>query len=585
LETNTQNFYKVFFGRLINPSSLHLIATFALSIPFTAKSIDLNEAYQLGLKNDPQYASALANFRAFQERIPQARAALRPILSWTIGANTSLSKSLSANTTNDISNIFRANQTDIYNTTTTNSTIEGNNNSINTSGTNKSDTTSILLNESSSFLNESRGWAEPQQSSLNRSLASFLAFSMPLYRPALNAQLDQSKLIVMQAEFQLQSAKIDMTLRVVQAYFDVVIAEENIITIAAQKKATVEQFTSAKQNFEIGVATITDTNEAQAKFDLVQALEIIAVNERRIKSSALKAIIGSLPSSVRRLKRGNMYLTKPIPETIDAWIDLAEKNSYSILAQKIAKEIAQKEIEKQNAAYKPTLDLNANVGINRTFTRNTNDSNGINNSISTNQTNNNSSSNSINSSTINSTSTTNIISETNSIVNTSIQTNTANYSSFLKSRTIEKTASIGLQFVMPLYEGGLFDSRVREAIAQLEKVSADLDWIRAITAMNVNKSYLGVMSSHALVSAYEVAVTSNEMAVNSNKLGYEIGMRLNIDVLNAQQQLFTARRDLARARIDALLNVFQLKAAVGKLNETDIQFANQWLTEAASKTE
>ena len=131
---------------------------------------------------------------------------------------------------------------------------------------------------------------------------------------------------------------------------------------------------------------------------------------------------------------------------------------------------------------------------------------------------------------------------------------------------------------MPLYQGGLIDSRVREAIAQQDKVSADLESALASAILNVNKSFFGVMSGLAQVSAFEVAVTSNEMAVNSNKLGYEVGMRLNIDVLNAQQQLFATRRDLARARVDTVLNGLLLKAAVGNLNEADIQTANQWLT-------
>lgn len=96
--------------------------------------------------------------------------------------------------------------------------------------------------------------------------------------------------------------------------------------------------------------------------------------------------------------------------------------------------------------------------------------------------------------------------------------------------------------------------------------------------LNTNKAYFGVVSSLAQVTAYEVAVASNQMAVNSNKLGYEVGMRLNIDVLNAQQLLYATRRDLARARVDALIYGLQLKSAIGKLDESDIKTANQWLT-------
>lgn len=575
-------------NRIILNRSALAIATLSLAFSLSAYALDLNEAYQLGLKNDPQYASALANYRVVQERIPQAAAALRPTLNWNLGASATLNKSLGTTTTGDVSDSSRSYQTDTQNSSSTNTTTDGRNNFISTSGTNKTDsTTATLLKESSSTSSTNDGWTEPLQTNRNRSLASALAFSMPLYRPALNAQLEQSKLVVKQAEFQLQAAKADMMLRVSQAYFEVVNTEENITAIAAQKIATIQQLESAKQHFEAGSATLTDIHEAQARFDLVKAQEISATNELKVKTSALRAMIGVLPSPVLRLKSGSMSLSAPIPEHVDAWVDLAGRNSYGVLIQKTALQIAQLEIIKQNAAYKPTVDLTANAGVNRSYARNVNESIGTNSLLSTSQTSSNTTTNSTTTatgnsgtgfnSTINSSSTANSTTDASSLSNAA-QTNTNSSSSFSRSRAFEKSASIGIHFVMPLYEGGLMDSRVREAIARQDKVSADLESALASASLNVNKSFFGVMSGLAQVSAYEVAVTSNEMAVNSNKLGYEVGMRLNIDVLNAQQQLFATRRDLARARIDTVLNGLLLKAAVGNLNEADIQTANQWLT-------
>ena len=574
---------------LILSRSALAIATLSVAFPLLVHALDLNEVYQLGLKNDPQYASALANYRVVQERIPQAAAALKPTLNWNIGASATLSKSLGTTTTGDISDISRTYQTDTQNSSSTNTSTEGRNNFISTSGTNKTDsTTASLLKESSNTSSTNDGWTEPLQTNRNRSLASALAFSMPLYRPALNAQLEQSKLIVKQAELQLQAAKADMVLRVSQAYFEVVIAEENIIAISAQKIATVQQLESARQHFEVGSATLTDIHEAQARFDLVRAQEISGANELRVKTSALRAMIGVLPSPVLRLRTGSLSLSAPSPEHIDAWIELAERHSYGVQIQKAALLVAQQEIVKHNAANKPTVDLTANAGVNRAYARNVNESIGSNSLVSTSQTNSNTTTNSTSNatgnsgtgfnSTINSSSTANSVTDVASLSNIAAQTNTNSSSSFIKSRTFEKSASIGIHFVMPLYQGGLIDSRVREAIAQQDKVSADLESALASAILNVNKSFFGVMSGLAQVSAFEVAVTSNEMAVNSNKLGYEVGMRLNIDVLNAQQQLFATRRDLARARVDTLLNGLLLKAAVGNLNEADIQTANQWLT-------
>ena len=574
---------------LILSRSALAIATLSVAFPLLVHALDLNEVYQLGLKNDPQYASALANYRVVQERIPQAAAALKPTLNWNIGASATLSKSLGTTTTGDISDISRTYQTDTQNSSSTNTSTEGRNNFISTSGTNKTDsTTASLLKESSNTSSTNDGWTEPLQTNRNRSLASALAFSMPLYRPALNAQLEQSKLIVKQAELQLQAAKADMVLRVSQAYFEVVIAEENIIAISAQKIATVQQLESARQHFEVGSATLTDIHEAQARFDLVRAQEISGANELRVKTSALRAMIGVLPSPVLRLRTGSLSLSAPSPEHIDAWIELAERHSYGVQIQKAALLVAQQEIVKHNAANKPTVDLTANAGVNRAYARNVNESIGSNSLVSTSQTNSNTTTNSTSNatgnsgtgfnSTINSSSTANSVTDVASLSNIAAQTNTNSSSSFIKSRTFEKSASIGIHFVMPLYQGGLIDSRVREAIAQQDKVSADLESALASAILNVNKSFFGVMSGLAQVSAFEVAVTSNEMAVNSNKLGYEVGMRLNIDVLNAQQQLFATRRDLARARVDTVLNGLLLKAAVGNLNEADIQTANQWLT-------
>lgn len=574
------------------------ISILLLTIPFTANALDLYEAYQLALKNDSQYASALANYKAVQERIPQASAALKPTLNWTIGATATFSKNQSSNTTNEFSDVSRTNQTETQSSNVTSSTNTSSNTGTDTSGSNRSDsTTTSILKETANLGNSSEGWAEPLATNRNRSLASALAFSMPLYRPVLTIQLEQSKLIVEQAALQLQAAKIETILRVSQAYFDVVIANENNVAIAAQKKATIEQLASAKDNFEAGAATITDVHEAQARFDLVRAQEINFANELIIKMASLRAIIGSIPSHISspilQLKTENFNLSPPSPSLIDFWVDLAGNNSYSVLIQKTALQIANKEIAKQNAAYKPTVDLTANAGVNRTYAKNLNESLGSNNLSSTNQ----SASNTVTDGTSNSSGTsgtgknastsstavTNSNSDSNSNSNSATQTTTNFSSNFTKSKAFEKNASIGIQFVMPLYDAGLNNSRVREALAQQEKVTADLETALTNTTLNTNKAYFGVVSSLAQVSAYEVAVTSNEMAVNSNKLGYEVGMRLNIDVLNAQQQLFATRRDLARARVDALLSGLQLKAAIGNLNEADIQTANQWLTTSMPK--
>ena len=566
----------------------YIVLIYLACIAKSVYAIDLNEAYQLGLKNDYQFASAMANHKVLLERIPQAASALKPTLNWTAGLTGNFSQSSGTINANDASALTRINQTNTQTSSISNTATTTNYGANDILTSDKTDsTTTTIIKDSSSINSVNDALTDQLKKIRGRSLASALVFSMPLIRPALDAQFEQSKLIVEQSAIQLQAAKTDLTLRVAQAYFDVIIAQENSLAIEAQKKATFEQLIAANTAFEEGVATVTDKHEAQAKYDLVKANEIYAANEIKIKLSVLRAMIGPFTSATKKLKPQTDDLLPLETKNIEYWSELAEKNAYSVLTQKMALQIANKELLKQNAAFKPTLDLVANIGFNQTKVRNLADSSGVSNvtrniQSTTNDTSNTSGTSAGNNgiginSTFNSSANSNTTIDSNSTNNASIQTNTNSSTAISKNQTFEKNASIGIQFAMPLYQGGLFDSKVREAIAQQEKVTADLDLARTNSKLNANKAFLGIVSGLAQVAAYEVAIVSNQMAVNSNKMSYEVGVRLNTDVLNAQQQLYAAQRDLAKARIDVLLFKLQLKAAVGDLNEIDINVANQFL--------
>jgi outer membrane protein len=130
---------------------------------------------------------------------------------------------------------------------------------------------------------------------------------------------------------------------------------------------------------------------------------------------------------------------------------------------------------------------------------------------------------------------------------------------------------------MPLYAGGAINSRVRESLANSDRARADLENSRRQAALSARQSFLGVTNGMAQVRALEQAVTSSETALASNRLGYEVGVRINIDVLNSQQQLFSTRRDLSRARYDTIVNGLRLKAAAGTLGEVDLETVNTLL--------
>ncbi|WP_025915979.1 TolC family outer membrane protein [Herminiimonas sp. CN] len=341
-----------------------------------------------------------------------------------------------------------------------------------------------------------------------------LALTQPLFRWANWQQYEQGKLAVALSEAQFAQTRQDLILRVSQAYFDVLAAQDTIGFVQAQKSAITEQLESAKRNFEVGTATITDTHEAQARFDLAVALEYAAQSDLEIKRAALQQIIGSTPGELARLKTGTV-LDAPQPARIDQWVESAEQQNYAVVGSRIGLEIAHRDIAKNRAGHYPSVDLVA----------------------SRNHTNQNTS---------------------NSVAG--------------------NTNVIGVQWSIPLFAGFAVDSRVREAIALEDKARNDLETARRGAAQGARQSYLGVTSGLAQVKALEAAEVSSLSALDANKLGYQVGVRINIDVLNAQQQLFSTRKDLARARYDTIVNGLRLKSAAGTLQEQDLQLVNGLLT-------
>ena len=341
-----------------------------------------------------------------------------------------------------------------------------------------------------------------------------LQLQQPLYRPANIAVYEQSKLQVAASETQFEQAKADLTLRVAQAYFDILSTQDALVFIRAQKVAITEQLESAKRNFEVGTATITDTHEAQARFDLAIAQEIAALNDLEVKRNLLAQITGKFPGDLQGLRQG-VKLSPPDPHNVRQWVESAEAGNFAVVTQAFIAESAKLDIERSRSGHKPTLDAVASYGQNKGL-------------------------------------------------------------AFAPQLTIT-TASVGVQFNVPVYSGGATSSQIRQAISSEEKARADLDTARRNAAQSARTAFLGVQSGLSQVRALEAAETSSNSALESNRLGYEVGVRINIDVLNAQQQLYSTRRDLAKARYDTLVNGLRLKAAVGTLSEADLTELNSLL--------
>lgn len=339
--------------------------------------------------------------------------------------------------------------------------------------------------------------------------------SYPLLRLQNVEAFEQSKLAVAAGEAQLAQAEQDLALRVSQAYFDLLAAQDNLDTIRAQMRAISEQLASAKRNFEVGTATITDQQEAQARYDLALAQEIAAVNELEVRRAALAQLIGRPVGDVDVLRQG-LTLEGPQPARESDWLQNARENNLLVQQQRVATEIAKREIERQRFGHYPTVDVVGSLGR-------------------------------------------------------------AENSAFNTVGVRTHSAVVGVQLSVPLYAGGAIDARVREAAATHDRSLSDLENLRRQAEQGARQAYLGLNSGLAQVRALEAAERSSRLALDSNLLGYQVGVRINIDVLNAQQQLFSTQRDLARARYDALLNGLRLQSTVGALGEGDLAKVNALL--------
>ena len=306
--------------------------------------------------------------------------------------------------------------------------------------------------------------------------------------------------------------------RLSQAYFDVLISRESLDFVKAQKMAVAEQLAAAKRNFEVGTSTITDTREAQARYDLVLAQEIAADNDLRIKRLALNQLVGLNNIEPKSLSR-NAKLAAPDTSSIDQWVKQSSEFNPAVLQTRATLDIAKLETTRAEAGHKPTLDLVA--GFTPTRYKN---GRGI---------------------------------------NASQLDNNAN--------------TISLAFNMPLFAGYATQNRIKETVALEDKARSDLDAAERNVAQATRTAFFGLQSGIGQVNALQAAESSSQSALDANKLGYQVGVRINIDVLNSQSQLFQTKRDLAKARYDVLLGQLKLRQSAGTLTETDLASINALL--------
>jgi outer membrane protein len=345
-----------------------------------------------------------------------------------------------------------------------------------------------------------------------------LTVSQPLYRPANWATYEQGLKQVNLAKAVLDAAEQDLIVRSTQAYFDVLAAQDTLAFVRAQKAAVAEQLAFAKRNFEVGTSTITDTREAQARFDLVTAQEIAADNDLRVKKLGLDTLAGMTGAQPKGLVVP-VALPPVVPQDVNVWVDQSALIHPAVRQAQQGLEIAGLEVNKAEAGHKPTLDLNASYNATR---------------------------------------------------NPSGSAQSALYSR-------NNTATLGLAFNLPLFAGFATQNRIKETLSLRDKAQSDLEGTKRTVALATRTAYFGVQSGQGQVRALEAAELSSQSALDANKLGYQVGVRINIDVLNSQSQLFQTKRDLAQARYNVLLGGLRLRQANGTLSPTDLLIINSML--------
>ncbi len=421
------------------------------------KPQSLVDIYNLALAHDPTLASALSANQAAQEIIEQSKALYRPVVNFNAGGNAS------------ITNI--------------------------------------------SFMGAGVPFRGGGQSFTGYQYG--LEAHQPIYRKQNLVAMDQAKTQVSLADKQLNLTQQNLILRTTLAYFDVLLTQDKIDLLSSQKAAILRQLEQAKANFEAGTLTSTDVNDAQARYDLIVAQEIAALNDHQIALRAVQVITGEIPQKLATVRA----TVKPntLNQSMEQWLEVAAKNDLNIQILQEAATLSDQEIERANAGHLPTLDAVANVSDNYA---------------------------------------------------------SGSYYGFGSDL---KMGSIGLQLQIPIYQGGATSSRVRQAVFNKQKALNDVDAARRQMEQETQRAYLNLNTSIAQLKAYEQALVSSQSQLDSTNVGYDVGSRTSVDLLNAQQQLFSAKRDLLQARYSYLVNIIRLKAAAGIILESDLEDINQQL--------
>lgn len=424
-----------------------------------AQALDLLQSYHLALKNDATYQAALAANQAGHEAVPQALAQLLP--------NLSASGSRSNNST---------------------------------------------TSDTPGYMNE-----RVLRSSDYTSSSTTLTLRQPLFRMYNFALYRQAQSQEKNADAVLDKNRQDLLVRLSGAYFEALMAQEQLALVLAQKEAYGAQLKSATRAFSVGIGTRTDIDDAQARYDMSLSQELDAQQNVRYTRHQLQVIVNQPVEHLAVLNAKRMELLPPSPTKLGEWIARGEENNAELLALHANIEVAKQELEKAKAGHYPTIDLFAQRSISE--------------------------------------------SDTNYTINSKYY-----------------TTAYGVQFNIPIWSGGYVNSQMRQAVANLEKAKQQYEARRREVSQEVRKEFQNVTEGILKVKALEQAERSADQAVFSNQKGFQAGTRTQVDILNAQQQRMNVRRDLALTRHQYLLARIRLQGLMNSLHEEELMQINSWLS-------
>ncbi len=346
-----------------------------------------------------------------------------------------------------------------------------------------------------------------------------LQLTQPLFRVGNILGDRQASFIVASAEAQFDQARQDLIVRVVQAYFAVNEATDAIAAADAQVDAMTEQLAQVTQGMKLGTKAMTDVDDTSSRLASARAQRVSAQSDLDGAREDLQKITGSLYGTLAPLQP-DLALSLPEPIDVLAWVTQARTNQPLVRARESALSAAQLDVQRAQSEHLPTIDL--------------------------------------------------VASSSHSNTNHSLTTPEDYGTHGIQSQ-------VGVQINVPLFAGGAVVAKVAEAQGNRDKAESDLEAARRDAASDARHAYIGVTNGLAQVSALMVAVQSGANAVKGNRAGFRVGVRANVDVLNAEQQLYAAQRDLSKARYNALLEGFKLKAAAGILTDEDVLRLNSMM--------